>query len=245
MRSCLVNLYHGDEMMPFLLNSQRSLDKSGTVFDQKFLFHTGIPSNDLMSAALEFKLELVEIKLEINKEYSEYGTKNFNLITAEKWRIINDVLNSGFELAVYADLDIYYISNFLPFIKQAQTLYSMGMQSEAMPAFPPYCCTGFMFFSGACKELLNELYKLNILNISKGNDQQLFNSIYRRTPKLIREIYLLPEALFQNGLAHPYHTSTAVGYAAGYLKPFLFHANYVQGLSNKISLLKHVEMWNP
>ena len=88
-----------------------------------------------------------------------------------------------------------------------------------------------------------EIVRINKINIRYGNDQRVFNAIVRKNPKFIKDIFALPESLFQNGLHYRSFRGERFGASLGELMPYLFHANFVEGIKAKTDLLKYTSNW--
>ena len=175
--------------------------------------------------------------------YSDFGTDEFNAVVSRKWDAILMTLELGYQTVVFADCDIAFIRDFVPYLSAAASTYACGLQSESVVLWPPEYCTGFMFFTREAMDLLRMMSAVNKENVHRGNDQVIFNEEIRRNPDLIRDVLALPESLFQNGLHYRSHLGPKLAYSVGNLTPLLFHANYVAGLENKKSLLKYVSLW--
>jgi hypothetical protein len=188
-------------------------------------------------------LVLGEIGFDGSASYSKFGTEAFDAVVANKWRAILAALDRGYSQVVFSDCDIAVVRNFVPFLEAASAYYSCGVQSESNPVFPAHYCTGFMYFTAEARPFLESLSAVNLSNLHLGNDQKIFNLVVRSNKNLVRDILLLPESLFQNGL----HFRTFLGQrfpdSGADLQPYIFHANFVSGIESKIRLLKYASLW--
>lgn len=246
-RFCLLYLIHGSELSEFAENSVRSLRNSGFDLDV-VVYCTDRTAGSVADWASRYRVTISPIEegraqSVDTASYSDYGTPAFNKVTSLKWHIILQTLELGYDCAIYSDVDIYYLRNFTDYLSNAMKVYRCGVQSESQPQFPARYCTGFMFFTREAKQLLQQFDGLNAQATSQGNDQTIFNNIMRNNPHLIREIMILPEGLFQNGLFHQAHTGPHYPSMSQKLSPFLFHANWCLGIEAKRKLLQHLGMW--
>lgn len=247
MRICIIYLVHGNELWDFADNSLKSLRASGIDVDV-VIYHTENtqpPSADWLSSRNASASPVgseVAPQLE-GAAYSNYGTLTFNKVTSLKWSCILSTLDRGYDCVIYSDVDIFYIRNFTEFLAEATKLYKCGMQSESKPQFPPMYCTGFMFFTQDTTKFLQQLSEMNARETSHGNDQDFLNRLIRKNPRLTRDILVLPEGLFQNGLYYQTHGERTLPAMSGALSPYLFHANWCRGADGKRNLLRTLGMW--
>ena len=242
-KSCLIYLIHGDDLLSLFKNNLISAKKCNIQME-KIAYINRANVKIYQDTCHEFDVEIVPIDIIFNElNYSNYGTQGFNVVTSYKWAIIIDALKRGYKNAIYSDVDIVYIADFEEYIKNASHLYKCGVQSESSPKFSTECCTGLMFFRCDAIPILEQLVEINRMNISLGNDQDIFNKIYIENSSFQKEVHLLPEAIFQNGLHYKNFIEDSYEPIRGKIQPFLFHANYVLGLEAKIALLKKVGLW--
>jgi hypothetical protein len=195
----------------------------------------------------QLSIEVIEFIKSSNSldisNYSNYGTQGFNYITSIKWDVILKTLDKHYETVVYADCDLVFIADFSDYIKSSSHIFACGIQSESSPSFPPNYCTGFMYFTRGAADFLKKLSTVNVAYAHKYNDQDVFNMIIKENPHVVKDLLALPEALFQNGLLYQTHSGAKFPELVGELRPYLFHANYVIGVENKINLLKRSKLW--
>jgi hypothetical protein len=243
---CLVYLVIGDETLDLFENSIKSL-RVELPKVECMVFHNSRASEKIKKLSHEYVFEALDIDDdEISFEsYSEFGTEKFNKITSQKWKILLDVLGKGFNKVVFLDCDVVIIRNFLPYLMNVSKQYNIAIQSESQSSWPPTYCTGFMFFSKNANPMLNRLSSINESNSLRFNDQEVFNKILQNNPSMTKEILLLPDSIFPNGLQYKNFAPAMLDFMAEDKgnKPFIFHANWVRGIDRKIKLLKHVGLW--
>lgn len=242
-QNCLVYLIHGNDLLSLFRNNLLSAKKSRISLD-KIAYINRASVQFYEDTCLEFDVDIVAVDIVADQSsYSEWGTPDFNEVTSYKWLIIIDALKRGYKNVIYSDVDIAYIIDFDGYISNLARQYKLGMQSESLPQFPAECCTGFMYFRNDTVDILKQIVEINKINLAHGNDQDIFNKIYCGNINLQKELYLLPEALFPNGLHYKNFLQDSYDPIRGRLQPFIFHANYVLGLEAKIGLLKKVGLW--
>ena len=96
---------------------------------------------------------------------------------------------------------------------------------------------------GHSLDFLRKLSFISKSNFNNGNDQDIFNEVVSKNPQIIKSILALPEALFQNGLLYRTHIGPNFSASVGNLSIYLFHANFVSGIDNKINLLRYSGLW--
>lgn len=179
--------------------------------------------------------------------YVNYGTPEFNHFMKVRFQIVCTMLDEGRQI-VYADIDVAWLRNPLPYLSEVLQHFPWACQTEAEPRFPPNFCVGFFALRNdeRCRKLIeNHIVRFN--RIAENTTMQgLFNDIVGEDPALLRYIFPLPEGLFPNGLLHPLIVSEHLGrmdYVIGRVQPFIFHGNFTIGLENKRRLLRHVRAW--
>lgn len=181
-------------------------------------------------------------------QYASYGSPNFSDICWAKIALIRRLLDQT-EHIVYADLDIGWLRDPLPYLVQVATRYPIACQTEGLPRFPPAICCGFMSLRRAepTIEFLDTLLKQSRTDDHGKpiDDQAACQQLIDRDPAWLNHIYLLPEALFLNGLGYrnAQHREMPPVRMEGELQPFMFHANWTINLDSKRELLAAARCW--
>ena len=172
-------------------------------------------------------------------QYARFGTPAFNAICWAKIDWVQRLLDRH-EHVVYADLDIGWLRNPLPYLVKVAEHYPLAFQTEGRPSFPPALCCGFVSLrrSDRTSTFLKSLLARRNAN-KQIDDQTACNSVLIDDPSWLKDIYLLPETLFVNGLGYRIMQKERMPLVAmeDELQPFLFHANWTVGLANKRKLL--------
>jgi hypothetical protein len=182
-------------------------------------------------------------------QYAQFGSRKFSDISWAKIALIRRLIEQH-EHLIYADLDIGWLRNPLPYLAEVAGQYPIAFQTEGLPLFPPVLCCGFMSVRRSERSIafLDALLAQS-REIGDGrqiDDQDACKLVIAREPAWLKDIYLLPEALFVNGLGYRTmrHERNPPGAMVGELRPFLFHANWTIGLDNKQKLLAMAHCWS-
>ena len=243
---CVIYLVHGSGLEDFLENSLMSLRQSGYSLDV-IVYATPDAIQPGAALAERYHAQVLRFnrdEIQSAAGYFPYGTHEFNSISLKKFGFIIQTLRAGYECVVYSDVDIAYAADFSPYLSNVLKTYSCGIQSESQSKFPPTYCAGFMFFTAGALGLLEELREKSHNFADIGNDQDLLNLEISQRNDVAKEILLLPEGLFQNGLYFQTYQTHDFSAMRGKLQPFLFHANFVVGLEAKRKLLELTGHWH-
>jgi len=243
---CLAMLVHGDELLPFAENALATLRDSGNGIPVLIWVsgQTSLSAAAAIGARYAAKTQPIVLPGAVNQGYSDYGTAPFNAAVSLKYQLLLQTMDLGYETVVFADCDIAFIADFSQYLESASAVYAAGVQSDALPRFPPQYCTGFMYFTRAARPLLERLHVMNMGCADKADDQMVFNALIEQEPEIMRSVLALPEALFQNGLQYRQYHGRRFKESVGDLQPFLFHANWIFGLENKRRVLRRMGLWH-
>jgi len=178
---------------------------------------------------------------DIPTAYLEFGTHEFNQLMKCRFSAIRAILEEGKRL-VYADIDVAWLRNPLPYLFDVLNHYPWACQTEAYPIFPPMFCLGFYAVSATRETLELMSHVIAGMDPLKQSDQDVFNKILVENRKYLASIFPLPEGLFPNGLLYRAvdRDKEPPVVMSEQLRPFIFHANCTAGLENKLRLLDHV-----
>jgi nucleotide-diphospho-sugar transferase len=243
-------------MEAFLSNAIEGILRVGIDADQ---ICVGCPENSLKSVKSVARLHSTQIRViptqklsdsELETEqYDRFGSRSFTEITWKKIFFIRQLIEVHAHV-IYADLDVSWIRNPLPYLTQVAEIYPVAFQTEGLPRFPPALCFGFASFARSERAiaLLDALIALHSDQIDDDNrldDQAACQYLIENDVTWLRCIYWLPEVLFLNGLG--YRNLQQAGEhpcpMEGELQPFLFHANWTIGTDNKRRLLTSTGTW--
>jgi hypothetical protein len=206
---------------------------------------TGLHSDQIQVISTQ-KLSENEAALE---KYSSFGSRSFTDISWKKIFFIRELIELHPQV-IYADLDISWIRNPLPYLSKVASVYPIAIQTEGLPRFPPAFCCGFASFAKSERAIafLDGLIEFDSAQFNSDNrldDQVACQQLVENDLTWLRDIYCLPEALFLNGLGYR-NLQQAVENPCqmeAELLPFLFHANWTVGTDNKRKLLASTGTW--
>jgi hypothetical protein len=209
----VVALFCTRGMEAFLSNAIEGLLRVGIEADQVCI---GCPENALKSVKRVARLhsrqirvirtqKLSETELE-TEQYASFGSRSFTDISWKKIFFIRQLIEVHPHV-IYADLDVSWIRNPLPYLTQVAQIYPLAFQTEGLPRFPPVLCLGFASFvrSERAIALLDALIALHSDQIDNDNrldDQAACQYLIENDVTWLRYIYWLPEVLFLNGLGY-------------------------------------------
>jgi Nucleotide-diphospho-sugar transferase len=243
-------------MEAFLLNAIQGILQTGIDASQIIV---GCPNNALSSVKSSVRLHSVQVQVISTQElseneaelekYSSFGSRSFTDISWKKIFFIRHLIELHPHV-IYADLDISWIRNPLPYLMEVAKVYPLAIQTEGLPRFPPAFCCGFASFVKSEKAIafLDALIEFNSAQLDSDNrldDQVACQQLIEKDLTWLHDIYCLPEALFLNGLGYRNLQNDAAGPCPmeGELLPFLFHANWTVGIDNKRKLLTSTGTW--
>lgn len=179
--------------------------------------------------------------------YLDFGSQGFNRAMWQKVRLVRELLEEH-ELVVYADLDVAWLRDPLPYLAQVAEAYPMAFQTEAQGRFPPAVCCGFMSMRRSAETLafLDDMVAEDAVRVRDGRrvgDQEVAQHLLDARPERARDVFPLPEALFVNGLGSAVLPVEADDRLTGTLDPFVFHANWCIGTEHKRALLRASGTW--
>jgi hypothetical protein len=183
------------------------------------------------------------------QKYSSFGSRPFTDISWKKIFFIRELIELHAHV-IYADVDVAWIRNPLPYLAEVASVYPIAIQTEGLPRFPPALCCGFASFVRSEKTIafLDALIAFDAAQTDSDNrldDQVACQRLIENDVTWLRDIYCLPEALFLNGLGYRslQKANKITCPMEAEALPFLFHANWTVGIDNKRKLLGHTGTW--
>lgn len=177
--------------------------------------------------------------------YSDFSQDEFYRIVQLKWQLLEKALQLGYDYVIYSDTDVYWNVNPIPeIVKVFNNREQVHIQIQSFTDFPsqPKLCMGFV-------AIRNSLTSSKILADCKvrhsvharengriGDDDIVTQYFIENTfPSSILE---LPQTTFPVGRMLKLFANQSKFPGLPSPKPYIFHANYVVGLRNKIILMK-------
>lgn len=239
---------------PFLSNAIKGILRTGVEPDQ---IHVGCPENaraSIRSTARQYSSQIRVTLIENSTQntpfesYSSFGSQQFNSISWMKILFIRQLLRD-FEHVIYSDIDVIWLRNPIPYLAQVAKTYPLAFQTEGQPRFPPAVCAGFVSLrrSSRTTTFIDGLIELrdNLSKDERIDDQGACQRLIELNSGWLQDIFMLPEALFPNGLGYRSMLDQPAGLPPmeSDLSPFLFHANWTVGPQNKYRLLASTGNW--
>jgi len=190
-------------------------------------------------------IKIADLPEEETVGYQNFGTSSFYDLVSRKWDLIIRVLNLGFDFVIYNDIDLVWardagmeITNTFASNQNSEILVQSLTESPAKPSL----CMGFIALrnSAFTLDFLTECAEANLksrIRLEMIGDDEIITEIYknRNFDSRIRE---LPQITFPVGyfigLFHGLPPMPGIAQAS----PYIFHANYVIGETNKRILLR-------
>lgn len=177
--------------------------------------------------------------------YQTFADTSFYEIVQYKWSLLKEMLAKDYSAIIYSDTDVYWNKTPIAEIEEtfnSQRHINVQIQSFSDSLNDPRLCMGFVAFRNTIEthnfiELCRDRHSsLSKLKDRVGDDDvvtELFKELGR--PRWIVE---LPQTTFPVGRMLKLYASNSLYPGLGSPVPYIFHANYVIGLRNKILLLK-------
>jgi hypothetical protein len=181
----------------------------------------------------------------VNAEYADFSEDSFYKIVQYKWQLLEEAFNLGYEYVVYSDTDVYWNQDPLPeLLKVFQNREEVAIQIQSFSDLlsEPKLCMGFVALkkSSFTSEFLSRCksqHKIHSQKIGRIGDDDIVTQFYidNYFPSSILE---LPQTTFPVGRMLKLYSVKSKFPGLPSPVPFIFHANYVIGLRNKIILMK-------
>lgn len=192
---------------------------------------------------LENSIELA--KSTTGNRYSDFSEDDFYKIVQLKWQLLEKSLNLGYEYVIYSDTDVYWnIDPTKELLKVFTNRPEVSVQIQSFTDEPsqPKLCMGFVAFrnSPTTKSFLEECrmnHGRHSLENGRIGDDDIVTQYFinHKWPIFIQE---LPQTTFPVGRMLKLFATKSIFPGLPSPKPYIFHANYVVGLRNKIILMK-------
>ena len=243
-------------MESFLANAIQGILQTGVESSQ---IHVGCPFNALRAVKGVTTRYSANIRVIATQEifrnaaevtgYASFGTPSFTDISWEKVLFIRQLIGHHSHV-VYADLDVSWIRNPLPYLIEVAQVFPIAVQTEGLPRFPPAFCWGFVSLAKSQRTIafldaMIEIHAGQLGSDRRLDDQAACQWLIEQDGAWLRDIFCLPESLFLNGLGYRnlQQSNEPACPMEGELSPFVFHANWTIGIENKRNLLAGTGTW--
>ena len=210
--------------------------------------------SDLPAVAQDSRVKKIPLSEEVNKlfekeisqgTYQDFSKDDFFTLVQAKWILFQKLLSAGYSEIFYSDVDVVWIKNpvteILDFFSKAQEVHWL-IQSFTTSPEEPKLCMGFAAFRNteivkSFIDLCAEEHALGLKSNPRLGDDEVISALNQKLgfPTWIKE---LPQATFPVGSMLNLFSKRNLYPGLSGPKPYIFHANYVVGLENKILLLK-------
>lgn len=201
--------------------------------------------NDIRVSLLPLERESDDYLIATGGKYSDFSEDSFYRIVQYKWKLLQNVLNLGYDYVIYSDTDVYW--NLDPIDELLATFElrpEVHIQLQSFTDFPsqPKLCMGFVALRNSVQthEFIRECQSLHATHskeFGRIGDDDIVTQLYieRNFPSLISE---LPQTTFPVGRMLKLYSNKSIFPGLPSPVPFIYHANYVVGLRNKLILMK-------
>jgi len=177
--------------------------------------------------------------------YRDFAQDSFYQIVQLKWQLLLKVFELGYDYVIYSDTDVYWNQDpckELIDVFQKRREVHMQIQSFTDQASSPKLCMGFVAFRNSmkAKEFILDCQTRHTkysIEIGRIGDDDIVTQYYaeKNFPEYILE---LPQTTFPVGRMLKVFSKNSRFPGLPSPVPYIFHANYVVGLRNKIILMK-------
>lgn len=191
------------------------------------------------------QLDLLGFESDSTQTYQSFSEDSFYQIVQYKWSLLNHVLQLDYRYVIYSDTDVFW--NLDPIQEIETTFVGLSMVNIQIQNFTdslnqPRLCMGFVAFRNNMEtrdfiHLCQERHKSDALQMEKVGDDDVVTRLYveLERPNWIIE---LPQTTFPVGRMLKLFALNSLYPGLASPTPFIFHANYVIGLKNKILLIR-------
>ncbi len=177
--------------------------------------------------------------------YTGWTNDVFFRIVQLKWSLLNRVLQLDFDFVIYSDLDvIWQLDAYLEMSRSfmARPDISIQIQSFTRNLDQPRLCMGFVAFRNDVnsRDFIRESARRHRRELQidpRVGDDDIATLLYNEY-KFPTWVHELPQTTFPVGVSLNLFRGKPIFPGLISQEPFIFHANFVVGLRNKILLMK-------
>jgi hypothetical protein len=177
--------------------------------------------------------------------YQNFGTDAFYDAVSKKWELISKVLKLGYEFVIYNDIDLVWVRDAgLEITKTFGSNRGIQVLVQSLTECPsePSLCMGFLALRNSefTVNFIKECAKKNLASRTRSEmigDDEIITEMYKNLnfDSRIRE---LPQTTFPVGYSIKLFKGFSPMPGIAQASPYIFHANYVVGETNKRILLR-------
>lgn len=211
-----------------------------------------LDESDLPSLRADIRVNFVPLKNQfavddknLTHVYRDFAHDSFYQIVQLKWQLLQEIFELGYDFIIYSDTDVYWnqdpCKELLEVFEKRQQIH-VQIQSFSDHASQPKLCMGFVAFrvSNKSREFISicqARHTRHSQEIGRIGDDDIVTQYYEESdfPTFILE---LPQTTFPVGRMLRIFAKNSKFPGLPSPVPYIFHANYVVGLRNKIILMK-------
>ena len=213
-----------------------------------YLNDSDLPKLSNHPKVIKIKLDLKSNPLLASKisagVYQDFSQDFFYQLVQYKWVLFSELLSMGYSTIFYSDVDVVWLKD--PVEEIIDTFTKMPevhwlMQSFTSSTNHPKLCMGFAAFKNSeiVKDFIRECAQEHAVGLKlnpKLGDDDVVTKMYQilNYPRWLRE---LPQATFPVGSMLNLYSKRNLFPGLNAPDPYIFHANYVVGIKNKLLLL--------
>jgi len=212
-----------------------------------YLDENDLPSlpSDVVVTPLRLEREKNDYQIATGGKYSDFSEDNFYRIVQYKWHLLQKVFELDFDHVIYSDTDVYWNLDPISEISNNFELRpDVHIQIQSFTDLPssPKLCMGFVALrnSVVARKFVEECQTRHLVHsrdYGRIGDDDIVTQFYvdNNFPNFIFE---LPQTTFPVGRMLKIYSKQSKFPGMPSPTPFIFHANYVIGLRNKLILTK-------
>lgn len=227
-----------------VVSIQSVLDNSESEIRVGYLNEKDINHLGISSRVKFIKLQPIP-NLDLSGVYKDFSESLFYQIVQLKWQLIETLFDLEFEVVVYSDLDVIWVSNPLPSLLNVfaqDSEISVQIQSFTTEPDNPRLCMGFVALRNTLqtREIVSTCKKIHTKMLEDDShlgDDDVMTKYYVEN-NCVSKIRLLPQSTFPVGSLLNLYATRPIFPGLNSPKPYIFHLNYVVGLQNKRIMLR-------
>jgi len=179
-------------------------------------------------------------------EYIEFGQEMFFEIVRLKW-VLFQLLSKQYEIVIYSDLDVLWLRDACSAVQEA---FSSDAQLDILvqdlgskPGKTSLCMGFFAFrsseFSESALRKCAELHRIGLLKRNSFGDDDAISE-FAELNSMKAKVGRLPQSSFPAGNLFNLLIPISILPGLRFKSPFIFHANFIVGVSKKLLVLRAV-----
>jgi hypothetical protein len=189
-------------------------------------------------------IHLESLASSVAGKYQDFGTTGFYQAVYLKWSLFLKLLDLNYDFVIYNDADVVWMRNageaMNDFFTRLERI-DLAFQSFTRDPVGPLLCMGFFAFRNTdfSRQFIRECEYQHLNSLKSGmliGDDEIVTQGYIDS-KFSEKFWELPQSTFAVGNFLDLYLGRPRMPGVNKPKPFIFHANYVVGLDNKLFML--------